>query len=475
MSNKKTDDIIYEIRKQLSNLLHILYCNIKLLGSGTYAHVFSIDNKRVVKIYQDGKSFRQNALTTCEFFEVGAFREIFFNQILNHHNLFKYTEIHYHPEIGIYAIGARMSGTMNDTQIYENFDENMFYLILSNMQEALKYLHGHGIIHSDIKPANILYKKIQNTINFVLCDFNLSQFCSIPRADRIVRLYTDPDKPDNDEQFNVFATSCYSTKEKRSVVTDIFMLGATIFCTMMRKHNQLMVVNEQINIAILQRFYRSIIQITNKRCYRILELMLLPLQNRIYLNHLNEIIKYRNKIREENDPTKIIDLNDLKDPLDPVNYLCPDEIRIYENIQTMKNFGHRYFNDNCKYEPINYAMPSGIIEIVNPFNGNASDRDIDILCSAYTNIIANKYSIDKKIARFLAQAISHYPRERGLERWAAKTHTPIAAINKAALVVSLKAVCINCHFLVCNVCQVQYVKNNINTKNFVPFIYKIFD
>lgn len=41
--------------------------------------------------------------------------------------------------------------------------------------DALKYLHGKGIIHRDIKPENILYEKNDTELIFLLADFGYAR------------------------------------------------------------------------------------------------------------------------------------------------------------------------------------------------------------------------------------------------------------------------------------------------------------
>lgn len=49
--------------------------------------------------------------------------------------------------------------------------EKMVWKIISDIAQALNYLHLNNIIHRDVKPANIL----QQGLNFKLADMNVSK------------------------------------------------------------------------------------------------------------------------------------------------------------------------------------------------------------------------------------------------------------------------------------------------------------
>ena len=49
---------------------------------------------------------------------------------------------------------------------------------MSQILQALSYIHSCGIIHRDIKPENILVQKEKNVIKIKLADFGLSKIIS---------------------------------------------------------------------------------------------------------------------------------------------------------------------------------------------------------------------------------------------------------------------------------------------------------
>src|SRR5437762_2407057 len=181
--------------------------SISQVGSGTYSYVFGLSDAKVIKVYHAEESYRDKYIKSPKYFEAGSFRETFFNSILNHKNLFKYDSVHHDPELGLYKIGRRMQGPINSPKLTRLFNENMFFRLLGDITEGLLHLHSYGIIHSDVKPSNILYDiDEKNNIYFKLCDFNISQFCSVS----------------NPDVYDIFASLNYcDKKEKRSIVTDV--------------------------------------------------------------------------------------------------------------------------------------------------------------------------------------------------------------------------------------------------------------
>jgi serine/threonine protein kinase len=51
-------------------------------------------------------------------------------------------------------------------------DESRLKRITTQILSSLKYLHSHGVAHQDLKPANILFTRDQQSVK--LCDFGVS-------------------------------------------------------------------------------------------------------------------------------------------------------------------------------------------------------------------------------------------------------------------------------------------------------------
>lgn len=426
---EKSDYYIEKIKKIL------LTDKIVLLGTGAYSFVFGIDSKKVIKVYK-GPAFKHKYIDTEDFFDSGAFREMFMNPIMNHEKLFKYDEINYDPEIGYIQTGQKMDGISCDDEIVNNFSVNTFYQILTDITMALKHLHAHEVIHSDIKPENILYQKDANgKISFKLCDFNISQIHSS---------YSNSKK-------NIFATDSYYTDEKKSIVLDIYMFGATIL-RLISIHKDVdlseslaLKIDKKISLEVLHELMDVVVKVTDIRCYKILCLMMAPLEKRIYLHDLAEIIIYHktNLCNVEN--TKLTQF----DPVDELLLHMNDQ-NIEANRAAMKIIGHDHHNKTLDKQT--YLMLS-----------NEDMVDTKIISSisstgriyTYLTKILEQFVPDN-IASFFAQQITYYPEDIDIDDWVKKYDVDIKDINQSVLKILSMNLILNYHPMVCDSCSKTY-------------------
>lgn len=103
------------------------------------------------------------------------------------------------------------------------FDEQTLWTWLGQLVEVLEYLHNHGILHMDIKPANIM---LTQEGNICLIDFNISLAGEGEEMNGISETFASP------EQYRKWWGILYGTEDRNIVLdaaTDIYSLGATFY------------------------------------------------------------------------------------------------------------------------------------------------------------------------------------------------------------------------------------------------------
>lgn len=126
---------------------------------------------------------------------------------------------------GIYTVMDYIAGY--DMKYYidqgTHFDEALLLYWMTQLGEVLSYLHAHGILHLDIKPANIM---VTEEGNVCLIDFNISLADDKDELQGITEAYASP------EQCRKYEGLCHGTKEKEIVLderADIYSLGASFY------------------------------------------------------------------------------------------------------------------------------------------------------------------------------------------------------------------------------------------------------
>lgn len=103
------------------------------------------------------------------------------------------------------------------------FEETLLWSWLTQLCEILEYLHDHGILHLDIKPANIM---LTPEGKLYLIDFNISLAGEGENLSGISPYYASP------EQYRKWKSLLYETEDREGALdgrTDIYSLGAVFY------------------------------------------------------------------------------------------------------------------------------------------------------------------------------------------------------------------------------------------------------
>jgi CTD kinase subunit alpha len=145
--------------------------NESVVGSGTYGkvfkgvHVYTKDMVALKKIRMEGER---------DGFPVTAIREIKLLQSLNHDNIVKLQEVMVERNdcfMVFEYLSHDLTGLLNHPTF--KLEYAMKKDLAKQLFEGLDYLHRRGVLHRDIKAANIL---VSNTGQLKLADFGLARF-----------------------------------------------------------------------------------------------------------------------------------------------------------------------------------------------------------------------------------------------------------------------------------------------------------
>ena len=167
-----TLDEIYQINQ---NIFNSQYKYISTLAKGSFGTVIkSLDlktNKQVAVKIISKLNDAQEAINQLK-------KEVSVLKKTNHNNIVKLYDF-YETSSEIYIIMEYIKGGTLKTYMKKNKDnlnENTTKKIIFYLLNAINYLHKLKIIHSDIKPENIMFENEEDISTLKLIDFGLSSF-----------------------------------------------------------------------------------------------------------------------------------------------------------------------------------------------------------------------------------------------------------------------------------------------------------
>ena len=162
-------------------LLGDRYRSVKLLGSGGMGRTFlAIDELKPSKPFCAIKQFLPQGQGTnynqkaAELFQ----QEVIRLDELGHHSQIPALLAHYQQENHQYLVQEFISGQnlAEELKIQGAFNQSQIRQLLSSLLPVLQFVHGHNVIHRDIKPDNIIRRPSKDATEFILIDFGAAKY-----------------------------------------------------------------------------------------------------------------------------------------------------------------------------------------------------------------------------------------------------------------------------------------------------------
>ena len=148
----------YGERKEIKQVNQYLLTSV--LGEGSFAKVYlaldtdTFQNYAMKRIHLKELARTSSGISQLE-------REIDTMRMLHHRNIVGLKEVIHVPDKSVAYLAIDYADCGNISSILENgyhFSYNETRALFRQIAEGIGFLHGNGIVHQDIKPANILLK-----------------------------------------------------------------------------------------------------------------------------------------------------------------------------------------------------------------------------------------------------------------------------------------------------------------------------
>ena len=229
--NENPNEIYYEYdlpQNKISKVCEMLNCSIvNNIGKGGFSVVKLIHSNnipyalKIISIYN--KKFKNN-IKNIELIK----NEIKINKSLNHPNIVQFYNSYELNEFYLLQLEYMKLGDLKTIQKkYKKLSETLCGFIITNIIDALAYLHSNNILHRDIKSDNIM---INEKLEIKLGDFSLSKKIDLNNKYKTSRSGTFP----------FLAPECVKKKQEISsktiFKTDIFSLGIVMYNLLHNSH-----------------------------------------------------------------------------------------------------------------------------------------------------------------------------------------------------------------------------------------------
>lgn len=141
---------------------------------------------------------------------------------IQHDNIVKILEVHLDAELPYIVMQLIEGGDLRGLlRIHQTLDIPVLIRLAHQMTEALDAIHAKAVVHRDVKPENIMYRKLPTgEIQFLLSDFGIaklreSDYVTVTGSSMLTYDYASP------EQFN--------QSKHVSTPTDYYSLGIVLY------------------------------------------------------------------------------------------------------------------------------------------------------------------------------------------------------------------------------------------------------
>ena len=156
------------------------------IGEGTHGRVERVTSAYMFRTYGRDSVAVKRLKHMSNGVSITAYREMALVRELSHPNIVRLLGVNTVPSFYLIFEDGGQDLTHHLREAREPLDITMVSTIMRQLFEALSYLHGVGVMHRDVKPANVLLFREANSRGssagwmLKLCDFGLARLIEVP-------------------------------------------------------------------------------------------------------------------------------------------------------------------------------------------------------------------------------------------------------------------------------------------------------